>query len=159
MNAAADKLGSPTSEIYKWAYKNPDFSDLMIRARQHQAHCLIDRALFQLEEHLARDDAKNGRQAVEAYIKLAERLAPHKYGVRHVEHSGEIGVKVSEEERNLRILELLAKTNPELFIEHVPQAIDITAEPARLLENAEAKSGERASREAEAITDCDWEVA
>jgi transposase len=159
MEKIAKRLKIETHSIYTWAYKNPEFSEMLCRARSQQSHTLMDRALFQLEEHLARDDAKNGRQAVEAYIKLAERLAPQKYGTRYSEVRNEIEHKVSEDERNLRILEILAKTNPELFKEHVPEAIEITAEPARLLENIAPRSGKGASPEAEAITDCDWEVA
>ena len=159
MTQTAKKIGVHSSAIYTWASKNPEFSDALIRARTYQAHCLMDRALEQLEDHIAAGDAKNGRQAVEAYIKLAERMAPSKYGTRFVQHSGEIETKISAEERNLRILEILAKTSPELFKEHVPQIIDISAEPARLLENFEPKAGERASPKTEAITDCNWEVA
>jgi hypothetical protein len=159
MQTVSRQTGISTQAIYDWAYKHPEFSEMLCLARQQQSHVLMDRALFQLEEHLARDDAKNGRQAVEAYIKIAERLAPQKYGVRYTETRAEVEIKVSEEERNLRILEILAKTSPELFKEHVPEAIDITAEPARLLEDAFSRPSEGSPSEPEAITDCNWEIA
>jgi cytidylate kinase len=159
MEKVAKTMKMDTHTIYTWAYKNPEFSKMLCRARTQQSHTLMDRALFQLEEHLARDDAKNGRQAVEAYIKIAERIAPHKYGTRYSEVRSEIEHKMSEDERNLRILEILAKANPELFKEHVPEAIEITAEPARLLEDTPARSSKSSPSEAETITDCNWEVA
>jgi hypothetical protein len=159
MEKIAKNLKIETQAIYTWAYKNPEFSEMLCRARQQQSHTLMDRALFQLEEHLARDDAKNGRQAVEAYIKIAERFAPHKYGTRYTETRAEVELKVSEEERNLRILEILAKASPELFKEHVPEAIEITAEPARLFEDSSSRASKGSTSEVETISDCNWEVA
>jgi hypothetical protein len=144
-----------TNIIYKWANRVPEFCDMMIRARTQQAHILMDKAHEQLEAHLARDDAKNGRQAVEAYIKLAEKFSPQKYGVRHVEYKGEIETRMSEGDRNLKILELLARANPELFKEHVPDTIEIpyyesSPESIRLLEDSSPRAGERSFEEVEA---------
>jgi hypothetical protein len=150
MNLVGKELGVEPHVIYRWAYKNPEFSEMMIRARTQQAHSLMDKAYDQLEEHIARDDAKQGRQAVEAYIAIAAKLAPMKYGIRHVEYKGEIETRMSEGDRNLKILEILAKNNPELFKDHVPDSITIESEPVRLLENFESRSGEGLIEEVEA---------
>lgn len=150
MKRVAEAIGTNSQSIYKWAVNHKGFSDQMIAARAHQAHVLMDRAYEELEDHIARGEAKDGRQAVEGYVKIAEKLHPLKYGIRHVEYRGEIENKMSEDERNLRILELLARTNPELLIGHVPETIDITEESNRLLEDSKSRSSEEPSEQSEA---------
>jgi transposase len=145
----AEELGVHQSTIYLWASQNETFANMMIRARQMQAHVLMDKAYEEMEAHIERGEAKDGRQAVEGYVRIAEKLHPLKYGVRHVEYKGEIETKMGEEERNLRILELLAKTNPELIAKHVPEQITASTESYRLLENLESGGSEESSDESE----------
>lgn len=141
MTKAAELAGITTNDIYRWAYKQKEFSDALILARTHQAHAIMDKAFESMEEYASQGMAKEGRQAVEGYIKIAEKMNPRKYGMKHVEHSGEVKKTLSADERNLRILELLAKANPELFQQNVKE-IGITAEPFGLLEDSKAGRGE-----------------
>lgn len=134
-------LGFDRKFIYKWAVKHKEFCEALIRARTQQAHALVDKAYVSLEDHIENGEAGKGRHAVEAYLKIAGAINPTKYGVRHVEHSGEIKTAISKEEKNLRILELLAKANPELFKKNVEE-ITTATEPLRILEDLNAGSGD-----------------
>jgi hypothetical protein len=150
MKKVAEEINIHASNIYHWAATNETFANMMIRARQMQSHVIMDRAYEELEDHIARGEAKDGRQAVEGYVKIAEKLHPLKYGVRHVEYKGEIETKMSEDERNLRILELLAKSNPELIAQHVPNQIESTVEkPYGLFEDVESGGSEEFTEEGE----------
>lgn len=114
-----------TNTIYRWAWKNKAFSDAMILARRNQAHVLMDRAHEAAADGVIHEREKDANFTVNAYIKIAEKLNPKKYGVKLVEYSGEQDIRITDEQRTLRILELLAKNNPAI----IEEAIEANALP------------------------------
>jgi hypothetical protein len=94
--------------VFRWLKESSAFREQYARAREYQAHALID------EIHEIADDSRDdfytdgeGRRQVNyenvARSKLriaarewiAERLAPKKYGARlDVEHSGDVDIRV-----------------------------------------------------------------
>jgi hypothetical protein len=125
MNEIANITGIATNTIYRWCWKNKAFSDSMILARRNQAHVLMDRAHQAAADGVIHEREKDANFTVNAYIKIAEKLNPRKYGVKLVEYSGEQDIRITDEQRTLRILELLAKNNPAL----IEQAVEVDALP------------------------------
>jgi hypothetical protein len=115
--------GVASNTMYKWAWKNKAFSDSMILARRNQAHVLMDRAHEAAADGVIHEREKDANFTVNAYIKIAEKLNPRKYGVKLVEYSGEQDIRITDDQRTLRILELLAKNNPGI----IEQAVEVDA--------------------------------
>lgn len=121
----ANITGVASNTVYKWCWKNKTFSDQMILARRNQAHVLMDRAHEAAADGVIHEREKDANFTVNAYIKIAEKLNPRKYGVKLVEYSGEQDIRITDEQRTLRILELLAKNNPGI----IEEAVEVDALP------------------------------
>jgi hypothetical protein len=112
--------GVASNTIYKWGWQNKAFSDAMILARRNQAHVLMDRAVQAATDGVMHEREKEAGFTVNAYVKIAEKLNPKKYGVKLVEYSGEQDIRITDEARTLKILELLSQNSPELIAEALP---------------------------------------
>jgi hypothetical protein len=83
----------------------------------------MDRAAEAVADGVNNQREKDAKFAVDAYVRIAEKLNPRKYGVKLVEYSGEQDIRITDEHRTLRILELLAKNDPTLVAEAIPEEV------------------------------------
>lgn len=125
MGEVSNIVGVSSQTIYKWSWKNKGFAEAIILARQSQAHVLIDKAHEAIREGASLGREKDVKFTADGFIKLAEKINPKKYGVKLVEYSGETDLRVTDDQRTRRILELLASNAPEV----IEQAIQVDALP------------------------------
>ncbi len=87
----------PLSTVYRWSERYPVFREMLIRAREDQAHAVAERAVRAGRSATA-ETAAAARVQFDADRWFAARLLPKVYGDK-VEHSGNIDVTVGLADR------------------------------------------------------------
>lgn len=96
------------STVMRWVITRDDFYKIYARAREAQPEAFLDRSLGDLRAAKTKDEIMAEARRLEALIRLAEKLAPKKYGNR-LELAGSVEMKMTDDELESRAAELIRK--------------------------------------------------
>lgn len=102
-----EQEGYPSENtVYRWIEERPDFREKYARARELQQDREADKIVVIADET---DDPNKARLQIDARKWRASKLAPKKYGDRlDLNHSGSIE-RLSDEQLDAKLAELLGK--------------------------------------------------